>query len=263
MEHKISKKIFMKNILPSILFLSIGFASVRCGESSAAAEVSTSTGVGGSLARFTILGNYLYTVDFQTLKVFDITNSVEPRLKKSISVSGGVETIFPLGSRLFLGTQTGMVIYDIDKEGIPQFVSLYQHITRCDPVVANAQYAYVTLRTSNCRIVTGSASDQLEIIDISDPQNPKQIAIHPLTEPRGLGLDGNILFVCDSNLGVKIYNVSNPTNIELITELKDIIAHDVIVLNGLLLVIGPDNIYQYDYSDLKNIRKLSQMPLGV
>lgn len=252
----------MKIILPFILVLGIAFASVRCGEGSAA-EVVSNTGTGGSLARFTILGNYLYTVDFQTLKVFDITNNVEPVLKKSINLGRGVETIFPLGNRLFLGTQTGMFIYDIDKEGIPQFISTYQHITSCDPVVANAKYAYVTLRVSGCGNAAIGAANQLDIIDISNPQNPTIIANYALTEPRGLGLDGNILFLCNGRAGLKVYKVDNPTKIELITELKEIVAHDVIVLNGLLLVIGPENIYQYDYSDLKNIRKISQMPIGV
>lgn len=252
----------MKIILQFILLLCIASASVRCGESSES-EVSANTGVGGSLARFTIIGNYLYTVDFQNLKVFDLTNRTEPTLKHSIYLGRGVETIFPLGNRLFLGMQTGMSIYDIDKEGIPQFVSNYQHITSCDPVVANAKYAYVTLRAARCGFVAPGTADRLDIIDISNPRSPTIVANYDLTEPRGLGLDGNILFVCDSNAGVKVYKVDNPTKIELIAELKDIVAHDVIVLNGLLLVIGPENIYQYDYSDLKNIRKLSQMPLGV
>ena len=121
----------MKIILPFILLLLLVFATVRCSQESA--DTATNTGVGGSLARFTIKDNFLYTVDFQTLKVFDITNVAEPVLKTSIEVGQGVETIFPLNNWLFLGTQNGMFIYQIDDKGTPQFVSNYQHITSCDP----------------------------------------------------------------------------------------------------------------------------------
>lgn len=250
----------MKIILPFILLLLLAFATVRCSQESA--DTATNTGVGGSLARFTIKDNFLYTVDFQTLKVFDITNVAEPVLKTSIEVGQGVETIFPLNNWLFLGTQNGMFIYQIDDKGTPQFVSNYQHITSCDPVVANAKYAYVTLRVSRCGIASPGAADLLDIIDISNPQNPLQIAAYPMTEPRGLGLDGTTLFVCDGSQGVKVFDVTNPSQIKEIAKLEGFTANDVIVLNGLLLVVGPDNVYQYDYTDLKNIRQVSKFQIG-
>jgi len=250
----------MKNIIKLSLFVLLAMASVRCAQDNAAAAIST--GVGGSLARFTIVGNYLYTVDFQTLSVFNISNPAEPELKNKIQVGNGVETIFPLNNWLFLGTNSGMFIYQIDNQGVPQLVSNYQHITSCDPVVANENYAYVTLRAARCNIANPGAADLLEIIDISDPKNPTLITSYNMSEPRGLGLDGNILFVCDGNQGVKVFDVTDPVQIKEISQLNDIVANDVIVLNGLLLVVGPDNIYQYDYSDVNNIRQVSKITIG-
>lgn len=250
----------MKNILHSCLLILLAIVSFRCAQDSG--EATTNTGVGGALARFTIKDNFLYTVDFQTLQVFDIANTADPVLKTSIKIGEGVETIFPLNNWLFLGTQNGMFIYKIDEKGIPQFISQYQHITSCDPVVANAKYAYVTLRAARCGVATPGAADLLDIIDISNPQNPVQIATYPLTEPRGLGLDGNILFICDGSQGVKVFNVENASQIKEIAHLEGFTAHDVIVLNGLLLVVGPNNIYQYDYTDLNNIRQVSKFQIG-
>ena len=43
----------------------------------------------------------------------------------------------------------------------------------------------------------------------------------------------------------------------------DFTAYDVIPLGGLLLVVGPDNLYQFDYTDLNNIVKISEIPIGV
>src|SRR5690349_16406055 len=45
---------------------------------------ATTTGQGGSLARFTIVGDYLYTVDHANLKVFEITDPTQPVLKRSV-----------------------------------------------------------------------------------------------------------------------------------------------------------------------------------
>ena len=44
------------------------------------------TGTGGSTARFTIVGNYLYTVDKQNLKVFSLSNLADPVLKNTVSI---------------------------------------------------------------------------------------------------------------------------------------------------------------------------------
>lgn len=249
----------MKNIIFYVWLLLFVCMMVRCTQDSAAA---TNNGNGGSLARFTIKDNFLYTVDFQNLQVFDIHNAAAPVLQTSIKVGNDVETIFPFNNWLFLGTNSGMFIYQIDSKGIPQFVSEYQHITSCDPVVANSQYAYITLRVSRCGIANPGAADQLDIVDISNPQNPIQITSYPMSEPRGLGLDGTILFVCDGSQGVKVLDVRDPLRIQEIASLQGFTAHDVIVLNGLLLVVGLENVYQFDYTDLNNIRQVSKIQIG-
>ena len=41
---------------------------------------SSGTGIGGSMARFTIKGDYLYTVDSYDLKTFDIKDKVNPMI---------------------------------------------------------------------------------------------------------------------------------------------------------------------------------------
>ncbi|QLH46903.1 MAG: hypothetical protein HWD58_15490 [Bacteroidota bacterium] len=47
------------------------------------------TGQGGSMARFTIVGHYLYTVDGRSLRVFDISNPSLVQLK-TVSYSVGI-----------------------------------------------------------------------------------------------------------------------------------------------------------------------------
>jgi len=37
---------------------------------------------------------------------------------------------------------------------------------------------------------------------------------------------------------------------------------DVIPQNNILMMIASDGLYQYDYSDLNNIRQISKIPIG-
>ncbi|MCH7535231.1 MAG: hypothetical protein IH948_05730, partial [Bacteroidetes bacterium] len=107
---------------------------------------STGTGVSGSLARFTISENTLYTVLDRTMTLFDISDSRNMEEDKEIDLWWTVETIFPYEDKLFLGTTAGMIVYDISVASDPVYLSNIQHIMSCDPVVVEGDYAYVTLR---------------------------------------------------------------------------------------------------------------------
>lgn len=251
-------------MIRNILFLLLLTTLWSCAESDSEAAFSDSgAGTGGSLARFTIVGDFLYTVDNNSLHTFDISQATEIKPEESVFVGEGVETIFPLNGFLFLGTQSGMLIYRILPGGVPEFVSNYQHVVSCDPVVANNQYAYVTLRASGCRQSEVGAADLLEVIDISNLNNPRVVASYGMDSPFGLGLDGQTLFLCEGAGGLKVFDVADPQNIRLLHHLTNLNAIDVIPLGGLLLAIGPDRIVQLDYSDLNNIRVVSEISIGV
>jgi hypothetical protein len=85
-----------------------------------------------------------------------------------------------------------------------------------------------------------------------------------MTGPYGLGIDGNTLFVCDGDAGLKVYDVTDKLKVDShkISGFPGIHAYDVIPVNGLLFMIGDDGFYQYDYSNLKNISLLSHIPVA-
>ena len=66
----------MKKVFFSLFVIVVLIACDKSAMSDTAA--SFQGGQGGSMARFAIVGNYLYTVDRENLKVFDITNPAEP-----------------------------------------------------------------------------------------------------------------------------------------------------------------------------------------
>lgn len=217
------------------------------------------SGTGGSMARFMLNDDYLYVIAVPVrLKTVDITTASDMAVIDSVDVPRDMETLFRLENKLFVGTTTGMLIFDLVNPQKPVQISSYDHITACDPVVVDGQYAYVTLRTGNmCNL----GQNLLEVIDISSITNPYLVKSYPMFNPHGLGTDGNLLFVCDGTAGLKIYDKTDPLAIitNQVAHYPDFDTYDVIPMNGILMLVGEGGIYQYDYSDPTNIIQISHI----
>lgn len=217
-------------------------------------------GIGGSMARFTLVSDYLYVVTSTDLQSYHLATLANPQQVHTQQVGWEIETIFPLGGQLFIGSTTGMFIYDLGNPAQPQYLSEFSHMRSCDPVVVENDLAYVTLRGgTEC----GGFSNQLDVIDVTNLQQPQLLATYPMDGPYGLGIRNGILFICDGESGLKIYDASNVNAIDQnqLAHFPDLNAYDVIPLNGVLLMIGEDGFYQYDYSDLTDIKLLSSIPV--
>lgn len=226
----------------------------------AIAPGGSQTGIGGSMARFTINGNYLYGLDGGNLDIVEVTEQTSPIARNEIPLMWDVETLFPYRDKLFVGSRTGMWILDLQAPAQPVVLSQYSHLRSCDPVVVEDNYAYVTLRSgTECEGFT----NQLEVIDITDLKNPNLLKVYPMTNPHGLGIDQGTLFICDGEDGLKAYDAKDVMKISdnLLAHYKNIKAIDVIPYQQVAMVIAENGIFQYDYSDIKNIQLLSQMPI--
>jgi hypothetical protein len=86
---------------------------------------------------------------------------------------------------------------------------------------------------------------------------------YPLFNPHGLGVDGNLLFICDGKAGLKIYDKSDPLAIiaHQVAYYPDFDTFDVITLDGILVLTGEKGIYQYDYSDPGDIVQMSHITI--
>lgn len=227
-------------------------------------ESSGSTGVGGSTARFTIVGDYLYTIDANYLYLFRILDSGAPSVWLKQWVGWGIETIFPFSGNLLIGSTSAMYIYDVSTDASnPLQTSSINHFTSCDPVVAEGDYAYVTLRSGNT--CGNSDINELQIIDISDLDYPKLKTRKSMYGPSGLGIENGILFICDGKAGIKIFDArNNPVNPVFLQKIEIETAKDVIPYNNTLIVTSDIGVMQYDYSDLSvdiNGKKLSEIPI--
>ena len=214
-------------------------------------------GIGGSMARFTILNDYLYTVSWSDLYAFNISNASSPALiNQSSTGSWSVETIYPFKNNLFIGSQNGMYIYDVSNASTPVQIGQMSHVRTCDPVIADDNNAFVTLRSgTECFGFT----NQLEILDIQNLLSPTLLQVYSMTNPHGLSKDGNTLFICDGTDGLKVYDAADINNLQLINQIKGIETYDVITLQGTALVVAKGGLYQYDYSDINNIQLISKI----
>jgi hypothetical protein len=215
-------------------------------------------GAGGSMARFAISGNVLYIMSEYEIKALDITNKANPVVHGYTYSTWNAETLFLSGKYMFIGTSNGMLVYDISNPLVPQQISAFSHATGCDPVIVDDTLAYITIRTGT---TCNGASNVLSVVDIKVINQPKPVMTYPLTNPNGLGKDGDLLFICDGSAGLKIFDASDPKTItsRLIKNYTGIHAFDVIPVGGILMLIGDDGLYQYDYSDIQNISLLSSI----
>jgi hypothetical protein len=217
--------------------------------SSSVINSNASTGVGGSFARFTVVNDYLYVVDQYTLKSYSITDPSNPVLKNTNQMGWGIETIFPYKNKLFIGSTSGMYIFDNTKPETPSLQSRFEHARACDPVVAEDNTAYVTLR-SGTRCL--GFENQLDIIDITNVLNPKLIKTYPMKNPHGVAVRNGYLYLAEGVYGFKILNVKDPKNVETLSEVTGVHSYDMISIStDRLFMIGDDGFYLYNVADPK------------
>lgn len=203
---------------------------------------SEGSGIGGSMARFTINNGYMFAVDQYSIRPFDLSDPSLPESREPTYIGWDIETVFPYNDQLFIGSQSGMHIYDVSTPETPTFLSVFQHANACDPVVVQDDVAFVTLRDgTECNTFT----NQLDILDVSDLTNPTLIKSYDMDNPHGLGVREDCLYICEGDYGLKHFNIEDLNNITLVNHFEDIHALDVIPLQDNLLLIGEDGFHQY------------------
>ena len=210
---------------------------------------ANTNGVGGSMARFALSRDRLYTVGFSELKVFNTSVAEKPQYVSKQNIGWNIETIFPFDNYLFIGSTTGMYIFDATNKDNPVQKSRFEHAQVCDPVISDGDYAYVTLRSGNtCAGIT----NQLDVLSVKDVTNPTLIRSYPMTNPHGLSKDGNTLLICEGAGGLRVLDATVPGDVKTLTLLKGFHTYDVIALGGVALVTATDGLYLVDYTDPKN-----------
>ncbi|MEL0225961.1 MAG: hypothetical protein VW912_04740, partial [Flavobacteriaceae bacterium] len=218
-------------------------------------EVSTA----GSMTRFLPIDRYLYTINFNELVLFSIGDNYQPSRFARLDTGTQAETLFQLNNLLFVGSTTGMLMYDVTSPSNPNYLNSIEHFRSCDPVVADENYAYVTLRGgTNCFTET----NELQIIDIRTPEELSVVARQVMFNPHGLAIHEDYLLVCDGTAGIKVVDVSNREQPEILSTDNIPFAYDIIVDFPSALVVGEGVLYQYNLSNLPEIVKTNELVLN-
>ncbi len=231
---------------------------------------SVKSTLNGSYAHVLAVENYLYAINSSELISFDISSPDNPIEIDRKELDIKIENLFQINGILFVGSQEKLLIYKLQSDGVPVLKSdndyfISDGITACDPVISQGDYAYVTLSSYgseriNC-ISRSTLFNELRIYDISDIENPQLLSRLNLNFPKGLSIDGNYLFVCEAKAGFKVIDVEDPDSPKILTSVGIFQTYDVIAKDGLLMVVCPTEIRQYDYSDINNISYLSSISL--
>lgn len=251
------------NAADGSVFTKSGGALSTAAFSNNGSTASAPAGIGGSMARFTFYDKYLYCIDNVTLRTFNLTNLNCPTLSNSQTVGWNIETVFPYKDKLFIGSTTGMFIYDLVNPTTPTYMSRFDHGRACDPVVVENDIAYITVRTgNNC----GGSINQLQIVNVSNLKSPQLMNVYNMKNPRGLGVWDNTVYLCDD--GLKIFDVTDKARVDqnLKAQIKGFDTFDVIPYSfnnkKYLMVIGADGLYQFDVTNTAAPVQLSKITVN-
>ena len=243
------------------------------GSSSSKGEASPSPqtdGKGGSTARFSLIGDYLYTISGNNLQLFNLaTDPAVPSVFANVYVGWDIETLYSTDKHLFVGASNGVYIFDNSDKSNPIQVSKFLHVRSCDPVVVSNNFAYVTLRNGGGRC--GQGENKMDVLDVSDIFNPVLIKTYAMQSPKGLGVFNDSLFVCDDVAGLKIYNIADRANPKLSSTETSINCSDLIPYqknlnqnknqNGLV-ISDESGILQFNYGS-EQLTKVSEIMIKV
>jgi hypothetical protein len=228
--------------------------------SEAFSSKSNAAGIAGSMAKMVLLKDYLYVIpEPHSVSVIDVHQSESPVMGTTIDAGFDLETIYPFEDKLFLGSATGLFMFDVSDPLHPTQLGQFSHGRACDPVVTDGRYAYVTLHSgTSC----GGDANELNIIDVRDLMNPSLVKSYGMTKPGGLSKDGDLLFICDGDAGVKLYNAADVSNLKYLRQLDCPQPYYVITQNKIAMVVAKDGIYQFDYNNAFDIKKVSVIRTG-
>ncbi len=222
----------------------------------------------GSYSNMLTIGDYLYAINKAKLVTFDVTNSSDPVIIDEQELGFNLESLLFHKGNLFIGSSDAMYIYTIGEDGVPERVSVTDYFLndfdgcKSDPIVVKGNYAYVTLSTATINFCNRVVPvNQLQVYNIADLQSPSLLKRIDMIQPKGLGIDGNLLFVCEATDGVQVFDISIPESPELIDHYGGFNAFDVIAENGLLIIVGPKKLYEFSYSEMGELAYLSDIDI--
>ncbi len=189
-------------------------------------------------------GNYAYVAaGFKGVRILNISDPARPYEVGAYEFNSYAMKVKVVGSHLFTCTNTGLAeqgvhLVDISDPANPQKISYYSQVGECRGIGVAGNLGYF------------ADAGGLQIIDFSDLANP--VLIGSTQEWAGsVDLQGNLAYVAQGPPGWKIYDVSNPAHITVVSAVQDPSSFpvDIKVVGGLAYVAQADGLWIYNVSN--------------
>jgi len=160
--------------------------------------------------------------------VFDASASpVQPITRIDVGVANAL-AVQALNSVLYVGTDQGLLVYDISNISSPQQVGSLNEPTSALAIAGKTLFAATT-------------TNQLLAYDISNATSPNQIFSGTLPAPANfIRTAGNLLLVPDSTAGLLIYDVSHPNAPSLRAQWTPSVAVIDVTMSGSQAFLATD-----------------------
>lgn len=135
-----------------------------------------------------VSGNYAYVAEDSHLEIINISTPSSPSFKGSLSLYG--LDIEIKDDDAYVATSGGFHVVDISNPASPSLITTYSSSDTPWDIFIEGNYAYLTLHGTG-----------IEIVDISDPKNPKSVLElneNELLDSQCIYVDGDYIYVCSN-----------------------------------------------------------------
>ncbi len=199
---------------------------------SALPELRGHLDVGGNARTILADGDLLYVADGLSLEVLDVSDPEHPARRGRLRTSAGIDLVARWRSRLYLVDSSGYLdIVDVSDPDSPRLAGLRRLEQPPYGIAVSGLGDHVYLGEGN----------RLEILDVSNPVFPTQVASRPM-QAEDLVIDGTTLYVtCWRQVGESLlatYDISDPGAPALVRSrsLPQMLVMGVLPVGDLLLV---------------------------
>lgn len=163
---------------------------------------------GGPMTAVAVSGNRAYIAEGSVFKILDVTNSSNPALLGRLLLSGWlyeqVNAIKVHGDFAYVCEGSGLRIIDVSDPTNPVLKASCLEGWGLSDVWLQGTYAYV--------VGYGTGLGQLQVLDISDPADPRPVGDYGISGDRILAIyvEGNYAYLAAAPEELVILDISNP-----------------------------------------------------
>jgi len=196
-------------------------------------------GVSASVGQVRLEGDLLYARSTRGLHIIDVSDPLHPELVGEVVPAQAPSDVEVAGGRAYLASGTSVNLYDITNPDLPKaagtvdlggYFALLCRVSGAYAAVADAGgVSFGSVASGGIAIasridIAGDARavrlagqqlfvyewpNVLQILDVSDPRQPKRVSRIPATG-NGFAIRGGKAFVGDSQNGLAIFDITNP-----------------------------------------------------